>query len=301
MSNDLVEVSIDATPANINAVNLSQLKSATLETVNKYKSFPVAEQTEKGAKEIRKELNSLLQSVKRQRIDTEKELLGNWPEVKDQMVELEKIIKDGADLIGDQLKELDETRKENKRQTINKEITKISEAYPLVHEKIVFDERWLNKSYSWPQMLEDINHQFENISERISQAIELEKLRSNEIKNYAEKLNVEADGYIHLLEAMDVEAVKQKMDFDVSAANAAIQAKHEEVERQRQEQQTKVDQATQVGDKLIDSDTGEVVEHQEIKQFANFNFRVSHITAEEFVIIQRGFEKMGIDYSYKEF
>ncbi len=300
MSNELAEISINATPANVNVANLDQLKAATLETVNKYKSFPVAQQTEKGAKDIRKELNAILQSIKCQRIDTEKDLLGNWPSTKEQLVELEKIVKEGADLIGDQLKELDETRKENKRQMINKEIAKISEAYPLVHEEIVFDERWLNKSYSWPQMLEDINHQFENISERISQAIELEKLRSNEIKNYAEKLNVESDGYIHLLETMDVDAVKQKMDFDVSAANAAIQAKHEEVERQRQEQQAKVDQATQVGDKLIDSDTGEVVEPQEIKQFANYNFHASHITLEQFEFIKRGFEQMEIDFSYKE-
>lgn len=302
---EIAPIEVQATPAVVNVPNLERVKTNVSAMIEQYSKFPVAKETEKGAKEVRKEMNALASALHRSRIDTEKQLLGNWPTIKEEMFDLEKQAKSVSSTIGDQLTELDNSRKESKRQMIWNEINKkLADYPPLIEtdlEGFTFDDRWLNKSYSWPQMLGEIESKLSAMSEFRKNEIEHIQLSKEVINSYAKELQIEPDGYIHMLGSLSVDSIKSQMKRDVELAEAKLKAKHEAVEQECLEQQKRVEEATQVGDKLIDDDTGEVIDPTAtVEKRLNFVFNVTSINENEFNQIINGFKQMGLQFTWKE-
>lgn len=291
---------VKMTPANVEVNNLDETVQAVSEIVEKYASMPVAAGTVRVAKSTRADLNKLADQIKRTRIDTKKALLGNWEDTEAKLKTLEDNTKDASETINVQLKELEAKEKEDRRNQINREIEKIADEYNFKPDIIKFDDRWLNKSAKWKETEAAVREQFEDAkTER-----ELHELRVSQVEVKAKELGIDAGGYIRLLHSEDLSMVLEKMEQDVKQREAEIQARREVELEQEQRHQEQLAEATQVGDKHIDNDTGEVIPEEIEVPRHDYQIVVRSITSNQANYLYSELEKLlrpaGVNFEMKE-
>lgn len=255
MANEIQELKLELKPAEVKALNINDIVDNVDELLKKYRDFPVVEETEKVSKDNRAVLNKTVDKIKRVRIDTESELLGNWSETKDKMLSIESKGKEVADLIGKQLKELEEQHKAKKRIMVDREIIKLSNEVNIDSKRITFNPKWLNKSYSWVDMQNEIHIQLDTFIKDD----ELKALRIHDLEIVAKELGIDVQPYVTLIEYRDIADIKKQMRTDVEIKRAMAERDKKVKEEAKKAQQERFNNAKQIGDKHVD-DNGEVVE-----------------------------------------
>lgn len=135
--------------------NFEELKRELTEKVQKYETIVYSDEQIKEAKADKAQLNKLKKALNDERIRREREYMAPFNEFKKKVDEIIEIIDKPVGLIDEQLKDFEEKRKADKRVQIG--------AFWVEQEKpdwlklpAVFDERWLNASYSMKQIEKDI-------------------------------------------------------------------------------------------------------------------------------------------------
>lgn len=293
---ELAKLDAQVQPAVVSVPNLTEMVAQAKAVLKQYEDFPVVEETEKQAKAARAELNKAKKTVADIRKDAEKQLVGNWPEVKDQLKSVEDSADATAKMIGGQLKELDEEKKQSKLKMVQAEINKICETYNIDPEQIEFDQRWLNKTYPWGDMQNELQQQ----AEKIKTAMALQAMQADAIKTMAETYGLEPDGYVAMINnGTPLAQVKQTVDNTIKARELQAQAKKERAERERVAQEAAIKNATRVGDKLVDADSGEVVEPVK-EHVADYRYEIKHLTDAQKQFLDKQFTKWHIEFKSTE-
>ncbi|WP_307994932.1 DUF1351 domain-containing protein [uncultured Weissella sp.] len=293
---ELAKLDAQVQPAVVSVPNLTEMVAQARAVLKQYEDFPVVEETEKQAKAARAELNKAKKTVADIRKDAEKQLVGNWPEVKDQLKSVEDSADATAKMIGGQLKELDEEKKQSKLKMVQAEINKICETYNIDPEQIEFDQRWLNKTYPWGDMQNELQQQ----AEKIQTAMALQAMQADAIKTMAETYGLEPDGYVAMINnGTPLPQVKQTVENTIKARELQAQAKKERAERERAAQEAAIKNATRVGDKLVDADSGEVVEPVK-EHVADYRYEIKHLTDAQKQFLDKQFTKWHIEFKSTE-
>lgn len=252
----LDNLDIKVTPANVELVGLEPLMEFARKRMDEIRSFPVQEETYKGAKSFKAEQNKASKIVHEFRMDMKKQVMGNFQEIDDYMLSIEKELKSGGDEIGSRLTEYDDSKKQEKMQMVQSEIEKIATAHNIPAVKIEVNKSWLNKTYSWPKMLEEIEAQA--IKLETEQKVMLANIEN--IEMYAKMIDIEPAGFVAMLETNDAPTVRNAMDNAVQARQLQLEAKKAKQEEARRVHEEAVANAQTVGDKKVNVETGEVVE-----------------------------------------
>ena len=293
---ELAKLDAQVQPAVVSVPNLTEMVAQAKAVLKQYEDFPVVEETEKQAKAARAELNKAKKTVADIRKDAEKQLVGNWPDVKEQLKSVEDSADATAKMIGGQLKELDEEKKQSKLKMVQAEINKICETYNIDPEQIEFDQRWLNKTYPWGDMQNELQQQ----AEKIQTAMALQAMQADAIKTMAETYGLEPDGYVAMINnGTPLAQVKQTVDNTIKARELQAQAKKERAERERVAQEAAIKNATRVGDKLVDADSGEVVEPVK-EHVADYRYEIKHLTDAQKQFLDKQFTKWHIEFKSTE-
>lgn len=293
---ELAKLDAQVQPAVVSVPNLTEMVAQAKAVLKQYEDFPVVEETEKQAKAARTELNKAKKTVADIRKDAEKQLVGNWPDVKEQLKSVEDSADATAKMIGGQLKELDEEKKQSKLKMVQAEINKICETYNIDPEQIEFDQRWLNKTYPWGDMQNELQQQ----AEKIKTAMALQAMQADAIKTMAETYGLEPDGYVAMINnGTPLAQVKQTVDNTIKARELQAQAKKERAERERVAQEAAIKNATRVGDKLVDADSGEVVEPVK-EHVADYRYEIKHLTDAQKQFLDKQFTKWHIEFKSTE-
>ncbi|MHA7611564.1 DUF1351 domain-containing protein [Weissella viridescens] len=293
---ELAKLDAQVQPAVVSVPNLTEMVAQAKAVLKQYEDFPVVEETEKQAKAARAELNKAKKTVADIRKDAEKQLVGNWPEVKDQLKSVEDSADATAKMIGGQLKELDEEKKQSKLKMVQAEINKICETYNIDPEQIEFDQRWLNKTYPWGDMQNELQQQ----AEKIQTAMALQAMQADAIKTMAETYGLEPDGYVAMINnGTPLPQVKQTVENTIKARELQAQAKKERAERERVAQEAAIKNATRVGDKMVDADSGEVVEPVK-EHVADYRYEIKHLTDAQKQFLDKQFTKWHIEFKSTE-
>lgn len=293
---ELAKLDAQVQPAVVSVPNLTEMVAQAKAVLKQYEDFPVVEETEKQAKAARAELNKAKKTVADIRKDAEKQLVGNWPEVKDQLKSVEDSADATAKMIGGQLKELDEEKKQSKLKMVQAEINKICETYNIDPEQIEFDQRWLNKTYPWGDMQNELQQQ----AEKIQTAMALQAMQADAIKTMAETYGLEPDGYVAMINnGTPLAQVKQTVDNTIKARELQAQAKKERAERERVAQEAAIKNATRVGDKMVDTDSGEIVEPVK-EHVADYRYEIKHLTDAQKQFLDKQFTKWHIEFKSTE-
>lgn len=293
---ELAKLDAQVQPAVVSVPNLTEMVAQAKAVLKQYEDFPVVEETEKQAKAARTELNKAKKTVADIRKDAEKQLVGNWPDVKEQLKSVEDSADATAKMIGGQLKELDEEKKQSKLKMVQAEINKICETYNIDPEQIEFDQRWLNKTYPWGDMQNELQQQ----AEKIQTAMELQAMQADAIKTMAETYGLEPDGYVAMINnGTPLAQVKQTVDNTIKARELQAQAKKERAERERVAQEEAIKNATRVGDKMVDTDSGEIVEPVK-EHVADYRYEIKHLTDAQKQFLDKQFTKWHIEFKSTE-
>ena len=135
--------------------NFEELKRELTEKVQKYETIVYTDEQIKEAKADKAQLNKLKKALNDERIRREREYMEPFNEFKNKVNEIIEIIEKPVGLIDQQLKEFEEKRKADKRVEIGTFWTAQEKPEWLTLPN-VFDEKWLNASYSIKQVEKDI-------------------------------------------------------------------------------------------------------------------------------------------------
>ena len=154
------------------AINYDELKKELALQLEQFKGLVFGEEQITEAKQTRATLNKVKTVIDDRRKELKKEFLKPYEKVETQAKELVGMINDVNSEIDKQIKTFEEKEKEEKRNQIAEIWNNISGIEKRVDLEKVFDNRWLNKTYSLKQVEEDIYGILGDIEDDI-QAIKL--------------------------------------------------------------------------------------------------------------------------------
>ncbi|MCT3050396.1 DUF1351 domain-containing protein [Leuconostoc mesenteroides] len=258
MANEVETISTfeftNVVPAKVEAPGLDELVANTDAMLKKYREFPVVEENYDQAKKTRKELRDTVENIATTRKDTEKKILTQWSDIKAKIMGIEKSGKKADELMTKQMNVVEEARKEKRQQVITNEVTKIASDNGIDVSRIEFNPKWVNVTYKHGDMVAEIEAQITSLKKDD----ELKALQINQIEADAGNLAVESSPYVSMLDYRDSADIRAQMKRDIEIKKAKEEAKKEAQLEAERKQKEREENATKIGDKLVDED-GEVV------------------------------------------
>ena len=137
--------------------NFDQLKNEISLAVNKYEGLIYSDEQVQEAKKDRADLNRLKKALNDERIRRKKEYLKPFEAFESQIKEIVDIIDKPVQLIDEQLEGYEEDRKRKKREEIGAYWAQETTHPDWITLPLIFQDKWLNASYSMTQIKKDID------------------------------------------------------------------------------------------------------------------------------------------------
>jgi hypothetical protein len=242
------------TPASLTIHNYDAMVEQTKAIAAKYDNLMITERTLKAAKQSRADLRKFRAAIEDKRKEVRREYAKPYDDFKDKVDALTGIIDQAISPIDRGVKDLEEQQRQEREEAVRQEIKTITESRGLAPEDIQYDQHWENKSLSSIER----TRQIAAAADFVKSQKEKHEADRKAIAHYAKALDVDAGGWLGLVDqGVEMTDVMARMD------NYAEQRKQEAAaEKQRQEAQAAIDALHQqkVGDQLVDTETGEVVD-----------------------------------------
>lgn len=268
--------------------NLTELEKIVDESLEKYRGLVVSEDQIGEAKKTRSDLNALKKTANDWRIRKEKEFNEPFAQVKAQVKRICDNIDNVNGEIDKQIKSFEETQKQEKRAAIEtwwKENGK--KTVPL--DK-VWDERFLNKTFSEKQWQADLKRKKERITNEIFQITQMGEAAKVDflLQEYMQTLDVSA-----ALGAWErQEEAKRRADEEKARMEAERQAREERA-RQAAEMAAKTNQ--NVPETYQEEPKAE--QKDDVRDYLySPEFRLVDVTYEQMVALAKFFKENEISY-----
>lgn len=142
--------------------NYDELKISLTEKVNTYKNMVYTEENIKIAKADRALLNKVSTAINDEKKRIKNLLLEPYVDFENKCKELMAIVEEGTINIDTQVKAFEQKAKDEKlKEIMSYWIENVGEFNDLIDFDLVFNQSWLNSSYSIKKVQTDINHIFE--------------------------------------------------------------------------------------------------------------------------------------------
>ena len=243
-------------PGQLTIQNKPALDALINEVATKYDGQIVTEDTLKEAKSSRTELNKYAKALDRKRIDKKKEYMKPVEDFEKEVKGYVSTIKKQVSMLDEGIQYFKDKQLEERKAKVQEMIKEVSEANAVDPETVEIQKQWLLKSATKAKTMTEIVEAVQK-QKRINKDVQA-------IQEYCLKLNLPATRYIEIARDFDYWEAKKAVDADhehlMQQKEAERAAKQAEVERQKE-------QLVEVGDKQVDSETGEVVQEFQIVSF----------------------------------
>jgi len=249
---NLPDYSVEYTPAPIVIKNGDGLEAAIAQYVARYQDMVVTSDTEADTKKVRAELRKLKTALDDRRKQIKRGYNQPLREFEAKVKSLEASIDMIIDPITVGLNELEVQRRDQKKQEVSDLIAEMAPNYGVEVDSIDIDPRWLNKSASHKKVVDEIGATMTTIkaaADKLADDIAM-------ITRYANVQNIDPLPWIDQLnQGQDVQYLLSAID------NQVAQAKERQRQRDLQAQADAEHQTETKTGKIVDTDTGEVVDH----------------------------------------
>lgn len=146
--------------------NIIEAKEYALKLKEYYSTLVFTDEQIKEAKEERASINKIVKKIADYRKNIVSEFKKPIELFENTAKETEKLLKESADFVDSQVKAFEEQEKEEKKskiQNIYNDLINESALNELINLNMLFDERYLNKTYSLEAIEEDLSNQIKNI------------------------------------------------------------------------------------------------------------------------------------------
>ena len=137
--------------------NYDEIKAELTQKIQKYETLAYTEDQIQEAKKDRADLNRLKKALNDERIRRKKEYLKPFEVFESQIKEIVDIIDKPVQLIDEQLEGYEEDRKRKKREEIGAYWAQENKHPDWITLPLIFQDKWLNASYSMTQIKKDID------------------------------------------------------------------------------------------------------------------------------------------------
>ena len=237
-------------PGQLTIQNKPALDALINEVATKYDGQIVTEDTLKEAKSSRTELNKYAKALDRKRIDKKKEYMKP-------VEDFEKEVKGYVSTIKKQVSMLDEGiqyfKDKQRKAKVQEMIKEVSEANAVDPETVEIQKQWLLKSATKAKTMTEIVEAVQK-QKRINKDIEM-------ITEYCAKLNLPTTRYVETARDFDYWEAKRLADTDYEELQARKEAERAAKLAKVAQEKEKI---VEVGEKQIDSETGEVVKELQV-------------------------------------
>lgn len=297
--NELTLQQANVKPALVDVPGIDEVDKYVDGMLETYKKTPVSPETLAQAKQARTDLNKAYKGIGDTRKKIASQVAGNWPETETRIKEIEKKIQKVSDeTLKPQIDDVIEAEKQSRKRLILSEIEKIASEYGMPAENIVFDDKWLNKTAKWNETDNAVRSQFDVLK----QQAELFELQAQQITSHAEQLGIDpvgVSGYIGQLKFKSLDEVKAAMDRDVEQAKAKFEVQKAKERAEYEARKKRAEEAMKVGERLVDKDTGEIVEPAG-PQLRNWQYTFNELTDEQKQFLDKTFNEWDISFSAYE-
>lgn len=139
--------------------NYEDIKKWITEKAKEYKSMVYTEETITNAKSDRATLNKVAKALNDEKIRIKKEVLKPFEDFESKCKELQRIITDASNSIDIQVKAFETKEQEEKKKQIEDLFnTYIGDFKELIIFEQIFNQRWLNKTYTIKKIEDEIKH-----------------------------------------------------------------------------------------------------------------------------------------------
>lgn len=256
-----LDFSVDFKKSEINVAHKEQFESAVKAYAKKYEEWAVSAETLQDAKDVRAEMNKANKLMDEKRKEIKKQInkplteFEDW--IKAQKEEIQRVI----DPIDKGIKELEDIEQEERRKKMMVEISEIAPNYGVKVEEITINPSWSNKTYFTTKGKLNKKALNEIVGEMKAVKAEKDQLEANKtlIANYAKAVGQEPESWVVQIEngATPQELMKQ-IDQAIKAKNERLEQEHKQ--KEYEDAISELDNnPISVGDKVIDQETGEIV------------------------------------------
>ena len=199
--------------------NFAELKEEITAKAELYKNMVYTEDTIKEAKADKATLNKFIKVLEDKRKDVKKQCLQPYEDFEKQIKELVAIVNEPVQLIDSQVKAYDEKRKAEKLDQI-KAIWEESDHPEWLSCNMIFDNRWLNVTFSLKQVQDAITERLTQINTELTTLNRLTEFAFEAVEVYKNTLDVNraiAEGQ----RLADIQRRKQEEAMRKAAAEAA--------------------------------------------------------------------------------
>lgn len=249
----LERVDIDYTPAVLTIQNKDVLDQAVDEFISKYENIIVTEETLKDAKNSKAQVNALKKALDDKR--KEQKRIYNKPlnafenEIKTYIEKLNNVYQS----INDGVKFFEDKQRDERKQNVQEMITEVAEANAVDPATVELQNSWLLKSATKAKTMAEIVEAVQK-QKRINKDIEM-------ITEYCAKLNLPTTRYVETARDFDYWEAKRLADTDYEELQARKEAERAAKLAKIAQEKEKI---VEVGEKQIDSETGEVVKELQV-------------------------------------
>lgn len=261
MANEIETVSnffsVSYEPSKISIDNFSELKSQIKDYAKKYKKLVATDESLSSAKSARAELNKLIKAIDVRRKAIKAEYNEPYNKFKSDVDDLQSILQDTVDPISEQITKIEDQRRSERAMNVRNLINKMAPEYDVDPESIEIEHKWTNKGMTSMQLTKILKDGFTAIKNR-QNILETNKRLIDE---HCKLNGLDSAGWISQInEDTDINQLISKIDKSVQdRKNTEITKKHQ----QEYEEAVKKATQTQVNDKTVDQDTGEIVDDDE--------------------------------------
>jgi septum formation inhibitor MinC len=169
--------------------NYEELKNQLASMAAEYKGLVFTESQLPEAKKDRASLNKMKKALNDARIQTQREYMAPFDEFKVKIDDLIKLVDEPVKEIDTQIKAFEEAAKEEKKEEIRKLFTEAG-FQGFVTLEMVWNEKWMNKSYSLKQISDEMTQLINKIGTEVYTIHSLEAFSFEAMEVYKETLDL---------------------------------------------------------------------------------------------------------------
>lgn len=225
--------------------NYEDIKKWVTEKTKEYKSLVYTEETITSAKTDRATLNKVSDAINNEKKRIKNELLKPYVDFENKCKELIAIVDDASNTIDKQIKTFEEKEQNEKKE----QIKAVFDAYigdykDLIMFDLIFNQRWLNKTYTMKKIEEEINHLVVKTSDDI-------KVLEGQIKDEIILKQVQAFYFSHIADS-DCLSSSLKYGMNVIENNKKLEELKQQQEARKEVKAPIVEQTVQEKLQVVD-------------------------------------------------
>ncbi|MBW4803772.1 DUF1351 domain-containing protein [Loigolactobacillus coryniformis] len=287
----LPQFTVKYTPVPIEITNEAQLKQAITDYASKYKGLVVTEDTFAEAKSVRAEMRKVVTELDENRRKIKRGYNKPLDDFEVRINELKATVKQVITPIDTAVKELEERQRQQRLLNVQALIDEMAPNYGVTAADVEVNPEWLNKSISHKKIVDGVAGTMTAIK------AERDRIATEElsVRKYAEANGQQSEGWVTQVSA-GVELVEIFKRID----QAVIRQKEaSEQERKAAEAAAAVEKLKQkqVGNKTVDTETGEVVDA--VPELVETRLRILG-THEQLMALKQFMDDSAIEYEYLE-